>query len=144
MEENKEVAGQNQQNESGKDKKKFEDALSLFWAILGKSGKPLTKKKKASTSLVDKVVDELAKESDEKFEKELKEEITKSIEAFNTYQRLREEKLKEFEKADNEAMKQFTATAQRLAQKIENQAEIRQRYAKSVEALGNAASSETN
>lgn len=141
MDENKQP-----QEQQGGDKtaKKFAEAEAIFFGTLGEAGKDLPKKLRASTDLVDKVVAKMAGEKEKKFEEELERKIQTAIDGWHAYQEERSVKFKEFEKADEAAMKRFIESAKGIAQSIKDQGEIRKRYCQGAQAFKQASAPDTS
>jgi len=109
---------QDQQQESGKIEKKFNEALLKVSQILG--GDTLLKpKKKVKGDVVTEIVEELTKERTEANRASVKAELTTLLTKYVEYTTKLEEKEKELKKLKEEKQKEFSEAANKFFNKID-------------------------
>lgn len=123
---------ENQQENAGKEKKKFEDAMAKLLALMG--GKDnLYPTRKVPASIVDSVVEELLAEDKKKAQISLKEGISKLLAANITAEDEIAKKKKELEELEKKKNKEFVDEANRLFNKISDWGALEKRYKDSLQ-----------
>ena len=109
---------QDQQQESGKIEKKFDEALIKVYHILGGDGL-LKPKKKVKGDVVTEIVEELTKERTEANKASVKAELGTLLTKYVEYTTKLDEKEKELKKLKEDKQKEFTEAANKFFNKID-------------------------
>lgn len=126
MSENKDNENQ-QQQDAGKEEKKYQQALAKVVALLGSEDK-LNPSNKVGGDAISKIVEELTKEDTERISKEVKEELQKVIQTNVDFKKAVKQKRQELEQLEKTKKKEFVEAANKLFAKVENIGQIQRDF----------------
>lgn len=124
-----------QQQDAGKDEKKFQDAMKKVIALLG-SEQALQPLRKIGGDTIAEIVAELTKEDRERIAKEVKEDLKKLIETNVEFKKQVNQKRQELEKLEKDKKKEFVEAANKLFNKIDNIGQIQKDFESSLRDAG--------